>query len=56
MQTYSGKSLSETLLFAQKGENMLCTKIVLNIGTISVHNIFYQGLSLEFSCMELVTQ
>ena len=27
----TGKSLSEALLFAEHGENMLCTKIVLNI-------------------------
>ena len=28
----TGKSLSETLLFAEHGENKLCTKIVLNVG------------------------
>ena len=27
----TGKSLSEALLFAEPGENMLCTKIVLNV-------------------------
>ena len=27
----TGKSLSESLLFAEHGENMLCTKIVLNV-------------------------
>ena len=27
----TGKSLSEALLFADYGENMLCTKIVLNV-------------------------
>jgi hypothetical protein len=27
----TGKSLSEALLFAENGENMLCTKIVLNV-------------------------
>ena len=27
----TGKSLSEALLFAKHGENMLCTKIVLNV-------------------------
>ena len=26
-----GRSLSEALLFAERGENMLCTKIVLNV-------------------------
>ena len=38
---FTDKSLSEALLFAEHGENMLCTKI---------------GLSLEFSCLELVIQ
>ena len=28
---YTGKFLSEALLFAEHGENMLCTKIVLNV-------------------------
>jgi hypothetical protein len=27
----TGKSLSEALLFAEHGENKLCTKIVLNV-------------------------
>ena len=27
----TGKSLSEALLFAEHGENVLCTKIVLNV-------------------------
>ena len=27
----TGKSLSEVLLFAEHGENMLCTNIVLNV-------------------------
>ena len=27
--THTGKSLSEALLFAEHGENMLCTKFVL---------------------------
>ena len=30
VKAYTGKSLSEALLFADHGENMLCTKIVLN--------------------------
>ena len=29
----TGKSLSEALLFAEHGENMLCTEIVLNVKT-----------------------
>ena len=28
----TGKFLSEALLFAEHGENLLCTKIVLNVG------------------------
>ena len=28
---YTGKSLSEALIFAEHGENMLCTEIVLNV-------------------------
>ena len=52
----TGKSLSEALLFGEHGENMLCTKIVLISETISVHNMFSPGLSLEFSCIELVIQ
>ena len=31
LQNFTGKSLSEALLFAEHGENMLCTKIVLNV-------------------------
>ena len=49
----TGKSLSEALLFAEHGENMLRTKMS---ETISVHNMFSPGLSLEFSCIELVIQ
>ena len=29
--SHTGKSLSEALLFAEHGEEMLCTKIVLNV-------------------------
>ena len=49
----TGKSLSEALLFAEHGDNMLCTKMS---ETISVRNMFSPGLSLEFSCIELVIQ
>ena len=55
-RTSTGKSLSEALLFAEHGENMLCTKIVLNVKTISVLNMFFPGLSQEFSNIELVIQ
>ena len=50
----TGKSLSEALLFAEHGENMLCTKTVLN-----VRNKFctqHVLPSLAFTCIELVIQ
>ena len=51
----TGKSLSEALLFAEDGENMLGTKIVLNVKT--KNNLCTQHvLSLEFSCAWLVIQ
>ena len=57
MTLICGKSLSEALLFAEHGENMLCTKILFWMSeTISVHNMFSPVLSLEFSCIELVIQ
>ena len=31
LKCITGKSLSEALLFAEHGENMVCTKIVLNV-------------------------
>ena len=46
---FTGKYLSEALIFAEHGENMLSKEIVLNVKTISVHN-------MEFSCIELVIQ
>ena len=52
----TGKSLSEALLFAEHGENMLCTKMFWMSETISVHNMFSPGLRLEFSCIELAIQ
>jgi hypothetical protein len=54
--SHTGKFLSEALLFAEHWENMFCTKIVLNAKTISVHNMFSPGFSLEFSRIELVIQ
>ena len=43
---FTGKSLSEALLFTEPGENMLCTEIVL----IVKNNFCTQHvLSLEFS-------
>ena len=40
----TGKSLSEALLFAEQGENMLCTKIVRNVR----HNFCTQHVLLRF--------
>jgi phage terminase large subunit len=36
--------LSEALLFAENGENMLCIKLFRMSETISVHNMFSPGL------------
>ena len=52
----TGKSLSEALLFAEHGENMLCTKIVLNVRNNFCTQHVLPCLSLEFSCIELVIQ
>ena len=52
----TGKSLSEALLFAEHWENMLCTKIVQNVGNNFCIQHIPPGLSLEFSCIELVIQ
>ena len=41
---HTGKSLSEALLFAEHGENMLCTKIVLNFR----NNFFTQHVPPRF--------
>ena len=53
---HTGKSLSEALLFAEHGESMLCTKIVLNVKFLYTTCSPAPGLSLEFSCIELVIQ
>ena len=45
----TGKSLSEALLFAEHGEDMLCTEIVLNVK----NNFCTQHvLPMEFSCIK----
>ena len=50
MKITTGKSLSEALLFAEHGENMLCTEIALNVN----NNFCTQHvLSLEFHVMNL---
>ena len=41
---------------SQHGENMLCTKIALNVRNNFVHNMFSLGWNLEFSCIKLVIQ
>ena len=52
----TGESLSEALLFAERGVNMLCTKIVLNVRNYFCTQHVLPGLSLEFSYIELVIQ
>ena len=50
----TGKSLSEALLFAENGENMLCTKIVLNVRnnffTQHVLPRFELGIFMHWTC------
>ena len=50
----TGKSLSEALLFAEHGENMLCTKIVLNVRnnfcTQHVLPMFELGIFMYSTC------
>ena len=50
----TGKSLSEALLFAEHGENMLCTKIVLKVGkkfcTQHVLPRFELGIFMYWTC------
>ena len=50
----TGKSLSEALLFAERGENMLCTKIVLNVRnnffTRHVLPRFELGIFMYWTC------
>ena len=52
-----GKSMSEALIFAEHGENMLCTDIALNVkNNFCTQHVLPHVLSLEFSCIELVIQ
>ena len=50
----TGKFLSEALLFAEHGENMLCTKIVLNVRnnfcTQHVLTRFELGIFMYWTC------
>ena len=57
LQSYAvitGKSLSEALLFAEHGKNMLCTKIVLNVRnnfcTQQVLPRFKLGIFMYWTC------
>ena len=52
----TGKSLSEALLFAEHGENMLCTKNVLNVRNNFCIQHVLPMFELGFSCIELVIQ
>ena len=51
---FTGKSLSETLFFAEHGENMLCAKNVLNVknnfGTQHVLPRFELGIFMYWTC------
>ena len=51
---FTGKSLSEVLLFAEHGENMLCTKIVLNVrNNFSTQHVlprFNLGIFMYWTC------
>ena len=50
----TGQSLSEAVLLAEHGENMFGTKIVLNVKNNFCTQHVSPGLSLKFSCIELV--
>ena len=50
-------NLCQKLVFLQNmGKTYCVQKLFWMSETISVHNMFSQGLSLEFSCIELVIQ
>ena len=55
LKNVTGKSLSEAL-FQNMGRTCCVQKLFWMSETISVHNMTSQGLSLEFSCIELVIQ
>ena len=54
MKLNTGKSLSESLLFAEHGENMLCTKIVLNVrNNFCIQHVlprFELGIFMYWTC------
>ena len=53
----TGKSLSEALFFLQNMGRTCCVQNLFWMSKpISVNNMFSPGLSLEFSCIELVIQ
>jgi hypothetical protein len=53
-RAFTGKSLSEVLLFAKHGENMLCTKIVLTVrNNFCTHYVlprFELGILMYWTC------
>ena len=51
----AGKSLSEALIFASTNPQY-DDRLFHTFKTIFVHNMFSPGLSLEFSCIELLIQ
>ena len=55
--TCTGKSLSEALLFAEHGENMLCTKIVLNVrNNFCIQHVlprFELGIFMYWTCISM---
>ena len=57
MKPHTGKSLSEALLFSEHGENPGAIELGgEHVVYKKIHNMFSPGLSLDFSCIELVIQ
>jgi hypothetical protein len=51
VDTDTGKSLSEALLFAEHGENMLCTEIVMNVKKQFLYTTCSElGIFIYWSC------
>ena len=55
---HTGKSLSESLIFAEHMENMLCTEIVLNVGnnfcTQHILPRFEFGIFIYWTCNSII--
>ena len=47
---------TQQVLAQDMGRTSFAQKLFLTFRTISVHNMFFPGLSLELSCIELVIQ